>query len=81
MNPYRWFPALTPRHSLESVVRELIQGLRDGSITLDRAKPPDGIQAESSSSAHPLREKAATNGASCPLSVPDEDPAQIPKAE
>ena len=80
MNPFRWFPALAPRHSLETVVRELIQGLRDGSITLD-GKPPDGIRAESSSSIKPLRGEVATSGATCPLPIPDEDPAQHPNRE
>ncbi len=46
MNLFRWFPALTPRRSFESVLRELIDGLRDGSIVLDRAEVPDSAQTK-----------------------------------
>jgi hypothetical protein len=39
MKPFRPFPTIRPRHSFESVVRELIEGLRDGSIVLDNPLP------------------------------------------
>jgi hypothetical protein len=40
MNLSRLFPAIKPRRSFESVVRELIDRLRDGSIVLDNPLPP-----------------------------------------
>jgi len=39
MKLLRLFPAIKPRHSFESVVRELIDGLRNGSIVLDKPLP------------------------------------------
>lgn len=39
MNLARLFPVLKPRRSFESVLRELINGLRDGTIILDGPKP------------------------------------------
>lgn len=42
MKWYRLFPAIKPRHSFESVVQELIEGLRDGSIVLDKPLPCPG---------------------------------------
>jgi hypothetical protein len=39
MKLFRLFPALRPPRSFESVVRELIEGLRDGSIVLEKPLP------------------------------------------
>jgi hypothetical protein len=40
MTSWRWFPALRPRHSVHAVLRELIAGLENGSIVLEKDSPP-----------------------------------------
>lgn len=40
MNLWNWLPALNPRNSFEDVVRQLIEGLRNGTIVLDKVKQP-----------------------------------------
>jgi hypothetical protein len=41
MNIQRWFPSLRPRRSFQSVVEQLIAGLRDGTIILDKDCPEE----------------------------------------
>jgi hypothetical protein len=36
MTLWRWIPVLRPRHSVHAVLRELIEGLENGSIVLEK---------------------------------------------
>jgi hypothetical protein len=42
MNLWRLLPAFKPRHTFASVVQELVQGLRDGRIVLEKKTPERG---------------------------------------
>lgn len=44
MNIWNWLPSLRPRHSLQSVLLELIKGLKDGSIVLEKNTPQHTTQ-------------------------------------
>jgi hypothetical protein len=52
MNLRRLLPSFQPRRTCESVVWELIQGLRDGSIVLDTPQAHEGGPSLSSDNGH-----------------------------
>jgi hypothetical protein len=59
MNLQRLLPSFKPRRTFESVVRELIQGLRDGSIVLGNSQAHDGRPSLSSANGQGSGEAAA----------------------